>query len=72
MHQDRIESRPVSPALGAEVSGCDLSRPLDDDAFEAILAALLRYQVLVFRDRRSARPNRLRSAAASAKSKSMC
>ena len=50
MHQDRIESRPVSPALGAEVGGCDLSRPLDDDAFEAILGALLRYQVLVFRD----------------------
>ena len=50
MHQDRIESRPVSPALGAEVGGCDLSRPLDDGAFEAILGALLRYQVLVFRD----------------------
>ena len=32
----KIEIRPLAPALGAEVRGADLSRPLPDDAFARI------------------------------------
>jgi len=43
---------PLSPALGAEVRGVDLSRPLDDAAFAAVDAARRRHLVLLFRDQR--------------------
>ncbi len=33
---ERIGIRPASGALGAEISGVDLSRPLDDDVFAEI------------------------------------
>ena len=41
---------PLAPALGAEISGVDLSRPLDDATAAAIRRALLDRQVLFFRD----------------------
>ena len=44
--------RPVSQALGAEVVGLDVSRPLEDAAFARIHQAHLDHQVLVFRDQR--------------------
>jgi alpha-ketoglutarate-dependent 2,4-dichlorophenoxyacetate dioxygenase len=45
-----IQVRPVHPSVGAEVSGVDLTRPLDDTAFAAIRAAFARHSVLVFHD----------------------
>jgi len=45
-----IDIRPLAPALGAEVRGADLSRPLPDDAFVRIKQAHLDHSVLVFRD----------------------
>ena len=45
-----IDVRPLSPALGAEVAGADLSRALSDDAFARIKQAHLDHGVLVFRD----------------------
>ncbi len=45
-----IDVRPLAPALGAEVIGVDLSRPLPDDAFARIKQAHLDHCVLVFRD----------------------
>ncbi|MDX1576557.1 MAG: TauD/TfdA family dioxygenase, partial [Kiloniellales bacterium] len=48
----RIEIAPLSGALGAEVRGPDLARPLDEDAFAAVHSAYLAHQVLVFRDQR--------------------
>ena len=45
----RLDIRPLSGALGAEVWGPDLSL-LSDEAFAAIHSAFLRYHVLVFRD----------------------
>lgn len=40
----------VGPTIGAEVSGVDLSRPLDDATVAAIEDALLEHMVLCFRD----------------------
>ena len=42
--------QPISPALGAIVSGIDLGAPLDDAGQRAIEQALLEHQVLFFRD----------------------
>ena len=45
-----IDIRPVSPILGAEVWGIDISEGVDDDQFEAIHQAFLRHGVLFFKD----------------------
>ena len=50
MSQQSIRISPVTPRIGAEVSGVDLARPLDDDTVRAIRAALVEHQVLFFRD----------------------
>ena len=47
-----FDLRPVSPALGAEVVGLDLSRPLAPRTVEALSAALGEHLVLAFRDQR--------------------
>ena len=39
---------PLTPSLGAEVSGLELSLELDDAKFRALYQAFLRYQVLLF------------------------
>ena len=44
-----IEIEPVSPALGAEISGVDISKPLDDQTVAAIRATLLEHLVVFFR-----------------------
>lgn len=41
---------PLTPTLGAEVHGIDLSHPLSDGEIAAVRRALLAHQVLVFRD----------------------
>ncbi|HET8533787.1 MAG TPA: TauD/TfdA family dioxygenase, partial [Methylomirabilota bacterium] len=40
---------PAHPAFAAEVSGVDLTRPLDDVTFERVATAFDDYSVLVFR-----------------------
>jgi taurine dioxygenase len=50
MPGSRLNVSPVTPALGAEVSGVDLSAGLDDACRDEILAALERHLVLFFRD----------------------
>ena len=40
---------PVSPVIGAEVSGIDLANPLDDATLDALKQALARHLVLFFR-----------------------
>ena len=42
--------RKIAPALGAEVSGVDISRPIDDQTFGEINRAFLEHCVLVFHD----------------------
>ncbi len=46
----RIEVRPLSTALGAEVLGADLSQPDDNAQFEVVHKALLDHNVAVVRD----------------------
>ena len=45
-----IEVRELAPALGAEIGGVDLSRPLEAAQFADIRRAFLRYGVIFFRD----------------------
>jgi len=40
--------RPLSPSLGAEISGIALDADMDDGLFGAVYRAFLRYQVLLF------------------------
>jgi taurine dioxygenase len=40
--------RRLSPQLGAEIAGVDLSAPIHDEVFGALYQAFLRYQVLLF------------------------
>lgn len=46
----RIGIRPASAALGAEITGIDLSRPLDDDVFAEIQKAFHDHLVIFFRN----------------------
>lgn len=47
---ERIEIQALGPNIGAQVSNLNLSRPLSDAQFEQVYHALLRHQVLFFRD----------------------
>lgn len=46
---NRIAIRPLSPTIGAEISGLDLRRPLDDATFARIREAWHQHGVLLFR-----------------------
>jgi len=50
MKQSQIQIEPCQPFLGAEISGVDLRQPIIEEVADDIRAALLRYQVIVFRD----------------------
>ena len=43
-----MKIEPVSDAVGAKITGLDLSRELDADAIAEIKSAWLKYQVLIF------------------------
>ena len=47
---DTIEVTPISPHIGAEIAGVDLSRPLGNHTFQEIHDALMAHQVIFFRD----------------------
>lgn len=54
---------PLSPALGAQISGVDLSREIDSQTRDAIEQALLDHQVLFFREQPITPPQQARFAA---------
>jgi taurine dioxygenase len=58
-----IEIRPLSPALGIEVRGADLSKPLDDDIFARIRAAWEENCIALFRGQRLDEMDQVRFAA---------
>ena len=45
-----LNIRKVAGALGAEITGVDLAKPLADETLAAIRAALVEHQVIFFRD----------------------
>jgi taurine dioxygenase len=48
--RSRLIVEPVTPVIGAELSGADLSRPLDAETLEAVRAAIRQWRVVFFRD----------------------
>ena len=52
----RIEIRPIAGALGAEIQGVDLARPLEDEVVAEIRRAFLDHLVLFFADQELASP----------------
>ena len=52
MKNAHLEVAPISGALGAEVRGVDLSKPLDGPVFDAIHQAFLDHGVIFFREQR--------------------
>jgi taurine dioxygenase len=46
----KLTALPLTPAIGAEMSGLDFSKALSDADCDAVYDALLAYQVIVFRD----------------------
>jgi len=45
-----MKTTPLHPSLGAEISGVDLSRPIDASTREALSRALADHLAIVFRD----------------------
>jgi taurine dioxygenase len=48
--EQRIAVTPFAPALGAEIRGIDLADGLDEQTYKEVRQALLRYQVLFFKE----------------------
>ena len=51
----RFQVKPLTPKIGAELHGIDLSAPLDDATIGDVRAALLAYKVVFFRDQKISR-----------------
>jgi len=49
-HFEHFTARPLSGAIGAELQGIDLSKPVSEEVAEEIKQALLHYMVIFFRD----------------------
>ena len=45
-----ITVTPLSPEIGAEVKGLDLSQPIDETTYQQVRDALLKHLILLFRD----------------------
>ncbi len=50
MTYETIVVKPIAGAIGAEVEGADLRRPLDNRTWSEIHRAFLEHQVIYFRD----------------------
>ncbi len=52
MAYETIEVKPYTAAIGAEISGVDLGRPLGNQQFQEVHDALMAHQVIFFRDQK--------------------
>jgi taurine dioxygenase len=59
---DQLQTRPLSPALGAEIIGVDLSQPISDQLFEGILQCWHDNVVVLFRDQHLSEADQVRFA----------
>lgn len=55
MSYQKIVVAAIAPAIGAEISGIDLSKPLETDTLEELQRAFGEHQVLFFRDQKITR-----------------
>ena len=46
----QLKTIPLSPTVGAEIGGIDLTQPLDDPTYDELHRALLKHKVLFFRE----------------------
>ena len=58
-----LDVRPIAGAIGAEIHGADLSKPLSDDAFAEIHRAFLDHLVIFLPGQASLDPDRLKNFA---------
>ena len=49
MQYETIAVKRLSPVIGAQIDGVDLSEPLGNQTFAELHDALMRFQVIVFR-----------------------
>lgn len=59
---DELHTRPLSPALGAEIMGVDLSQPMSDALFEKILQCWHDNVVVLFRNQHLSEADQVRFA----------
>jgi taurine dioxygenase len=57
-----FQARPLSPALGAELIGLDLSAPMSDELFESVRDAWHRHSVILLRDQHLTEDEQVRFA----------
>ncbi len=50
MPYETITVKPMTPIIGAEISGVDLRKPLGNQQFQEVHDALMAHQVIFFRD----------------------
>ena len=50
MTYETIQVDPLTPRIGAEIDGVDLSQPLGNQTFKEVHDALMEHQVIFFRD----------------------
>jgi taurine dioxygenase len=55
-----LSIRPLNPVIGAEIEGVDLAKPLADEQFAEVRAALNAHHVLIFRDQNLTREDHKR------------
>ena len=52
MEYQAITVKPISPIIGAEIGGVELSQPMGNQIFQEVHDALMRHQVIFFRDQK--------------------
>ncbi len=56
MARNSLTITPLTPAIGAEISGVDLTQPLTNEDFDTLNQTLADRQVLFFRDQAKLSP----------------